>query len=78
MRWWKEFNAPKSEFGVRNSRAKLLVDRPVKAPYHRMFRRGAEPGGMIYRAPFLNVTTVGNYRLDNPMPWHFLKLFHLI
>ena len=33
---------------------------------------------MIYRAPFLNVTAVGNYRLNSPMPWHLrLKPFNL-
>ena len=48
-----------TEFGVRSSRAQLLVDLSVKAPAPPGSCRGAEPGCVIYRAPLLNVAPVG-------------------
>ena len=45
---------------MQNNRAQLLVDRPVMAPVPPgSTDRGPGPGCMIYRAPLLNVATVG-------------------
>ena len=57
----------KTAFMDGSSRAQILMHRHVKAPVPAETESGAEPGGMIYRAPpLLNVAGTGNSDPQQP------------